>query len=166
MLKDNPFTWGYWNDLSITTSVPSLSFSYGNGSDLRVRDLSTDIKIIMSEKGAKNFSITNNSIVNSEIYDPMSGLQFQTWTLEADTSKKLVFNVERGESGVTAFFMQVRIQSWGSTTNISSQPSVKAFLGAGFEASLDKHTEFKEITESHMSPGVDHRHYTFFVSER
>lgn len=169
MLSSNPFTWGYIDDLTITTRVPTLSFKYANGSDLSITNLPSTIEVLMFDSNSNNYTITNSSLVDSPHYDPLANLQFETWTLEGGQSKKLVTDGQEGSSGMSALHVQVRIEALPNRTDVENgitpTATIKAYLGAGFEASEEKYTDFKEITSAHMAFGVDHRHYTFFVAE-
>nr|KAG5687377.1 hypothetical protein BaRGS_019881 [Batillaria attramentaria] len=161
MLDTNPFTWGYIGQHVITSRVPTLSFKYPDGSDLPISDLSDSIELVMFSSDGNNYTISNGSLIHSQHYDPQANLDLSTWTLGAGEKKKLVIDATNGSSSVAALNIQVRVQALPNATSI-----IKAYLGAGFEASDSRHTDFKEIKSSDMSPGVDHRQYTFFISDQ
>ena len=168
MLDSNPFTWGYIDQLTITSRVPTLSFRYTNGSDISISDLSSTIEVLMFGSSSNNYTITNSSLVDSPHYDPLADTQFETWTLGGGTRKKLVIDGRQGSSGMSALHVQVRVQALPNKTdeenNVTPMATIRAYLGAGFEASEEKYTDFKEITSADMASGADHRQYTFFVS--
>ena len=109
MLASNPYTWGYIEQQTITSAVPSLSFLHSDGSPLSVSSLPVPIEIVMFEGGnqTSTYSIGNNSLINSPDYDPQEGANFDTWTLPKGTTKKLVLNTENGTTGTSA--LQVRV---------------------------------------------------------
>lgn len=168
ILSENPFKWGYLDELSITSRVPALAFRHTNGSDISVANLSNDIKLVMFESDGKNYTITNDSIINSKYYDPQANLVFETWTLEAAGKKKLLVDASKGTSGSSGLHVQIRVKALPNETEtlqgIMPQAFIKAYLGSGYEASETKFLDFKEIKTPDMMARVDHRHYTFFIA--
>ncbi|XP_070182767.1 polycystin-1-like [Littorina saxatilis] len=168
MLDVNPYTWGYIDQLAITSRVPTLSFKFANGSDMSISDLSSTIDILMFDSDNNTYTVTNASLLQNPHYNPLANGQFESWTLDAGLSKKLVVNPVMGTSGVSALHVQIRVEAFPNSTDSASgilpTAAIKAYLGAGFEASEESYTSYKKITTAQMWRGVDHRDYTFFVS--
>ena len=167
-MNSNPYTWGYIDNHEVTTRVPTLSFKYPDGSDLPVTGLATSIELIMFDNDNNNYTITNSSLIQSPHYDPLASTSFETWTLEGGKSKKLLIDAETGTSSISALHVMVRVEAVPNATDlvngVTPTATIKAYLGAGYEASSDQYTDYKEITTANMATGVDHRLYTFYVS--
>ncbi|XP_076458276.1 polycystin-1-like [Babylonia areolata] len=170
MLDPNPFTWGYIDEHVVDTRVPTLSFKYADGTDLPVRDLSSTIEILMFDSDGNSYTVTNSSLLQNPHYNPLAKTTFDTWTLEKGLSKKLEVDAQVGTSQVSALHVMVRVEALPNQTDLQSgtvpTAAIKAYLGAGFEASADSYTAYKEITTALMASGVDHRLYTFFVAPK
>ena len=168
VLTKNPYTWGSFHDFSVTSSVPALSFKHSDGSDLALSHLPDNDKIkILMFANDSSYTLTTDSLIASPHYKPRDGLTYSTVTLTSTQSKKVVVDVSRGQSGVSALHIQIRVEVLRNATEVdnSIKPSgsVMAYLGVNYEASKGKHEAVKEIGTLQMIDGVDHRRYTFFI---
>ncbi|XP_064606461.1 LOW QUALITY PROTEIN: polycystin-1-like [Liolophura sinensis] len=167
VMPDNPFPWGYLDNFTITSQVPSLTFQYSNGSLIPVRSLpeGEEIQVLMYGRGVApeqddKDTFTTMLDTNSQYLMNMTNI-----TIEPGKATRVLLDTSSvSETTRSALHVQVRfslLSDPGLHTNLSVSTTV--FLGVGYEASEKRYEEKKVLTEDMMEDEQDHRQFTFFV---
>lgn len=173
VLSKNPFTWGYINNMTVNSRVPSLSFKFNNGKAIPLQGLpeSKHINMFMFENAVqsnKTQTLENSSLFDSIYYKPLANLDYTTDTVKRSKAKRVNFDVSNGADGASGLHIQVRMDVVANTTDeeegVVPQGSLKVYLGDNFLPTKSTYTDYKLISTSDMADKVDHRNYTFFIT--
>ncbi|XP_071105933.1 polycystin-1-like [Haliotis cracherodii] len=173
VLSKNPFTWGYINNMTINSRVPSLSFKFNNGKAIPLQGLpeSKHINMFMFEnvvQSNKTQTLENSSLFDSIYYKPLANLDYTTDTVKRSKAKRVNFDVSNGADGASGLHIQVRMDVVANTTDeeegVVPQGSLKVYLGDNILPTKSTYTDYKLISTSDMADKVDHRNYTFFIT--
>ncbi|XP_067672234.1 polycystin-1-like [Haliotis asinina] len=173
VLSKNPFTWGYINNMTVNSRVPSLSFRFSNGKPIPLQGLaeSKHINMVMFEnivQSNKTQSAENSSLADSIHYKPLANLDYTKGTVKRSKAKRVTFDVSTGADGASGLHIQVRMEVVANATEeeegVVPQGSLKVYLGDNYLPTKNMYTDYKLISTSDMVDKVDHRKYTFFIT--
>lgn len=170
VMPENPFPWGYLDNFTITSQVPSLTFQFSNGSLIPVRSLpeGEEIQVLMYGREAAPEQDDEDMFTTMLDRNSQYSLNMTNVTIEPGKAKRVLLDTfSVSETTRSALHVQVRFSVLSDPSlysNLSVSPTV--FLGVGYEASEQRYAEKKLLTEDMMEDGQDHRKFTFFVQTR
>lgn len=167
IIDQNPFTGA--ND--VNTVIPSLNFKSAlTTNDIVIKDLPDKkrVRMYIFPNKEKSFPIENETSYMSTGYNPQQGLQHTNISLKAKESKKIVLKEETKFAKHSSLHIQILVTinetETDSDTEINSK-AVTAYLGVNYEATKDRFKEKMDLFGNSKN-GIDHRTYTFFISDQ
>ncbi|GFN79869.1 polycystin-1, partial [Plakobranchus ocellatus] len=167
----NPYTYGDSSSgrASSTMPVQTVSFFEPNGSVISVSELpqNSSIQLYMFSPNVdfagSSSAISSGRLVESVVYDPFQAVSYKSVSIDAGKSKVWTIPdvVLYANEGI-GVHIQLRIQFPANDTDPAS--TVTSYVGVNYSPDVDNYDQKLILTAARMANSLDHRDYTFFLS--